>query len=139
MIVKINGSIINKTTDFKQIMKIEDNTSLIYKMIGHYQKNRKLYINVFIITAGILIGSYDIVFAGGIDSGGKRIYSKLIEVGKWVIIIKGGIDTIQKASQGDFDGSKRSFLSYLLIYTILWALPWGMNQIDEVFKDEGVF
>jgi len=71
----------------------------------------------------------------GIDEAGSRIYYKLVSVGKWVIIIKGGIDIIQSIMNGDSQGAKKCFVGYLFAYGVLWALPWCMDEIEVVFKE----
>lgn len=73
--------------------------------------------------------------ATGIDAAATKLYRKLLNVGKWVIIVKGGIDTIQSVVQGDMHHAKKNFLGYVLVYTILLALPWGLNQVDSMFAD----
>lgn len=75
--------------------------------------------------------------ATGIDAVADKLYKKLLNVGKWIIIMKGGIDTIQSAIQGDVQSAKKNFLGYLLVYVVLWALPWGLKQVDVVFADMG--
>lgn len=69
-----------------------------------------------------------------IDTGAKKIYAKLLNVGKWVIIFKGAWDTINNTIKEDFDKAKRSFLQYLLIYLILLAFPWALDEVDSVFS-----
>lgn len=110
------------------------------KIVTHLKKHKIKYqivgITLIIFTTGVFDTS---VFAStggtGLDAGGRHIYRKLVGLGKWVIIIKGGFDSIQSAIKGDFGSAKSSFLQYLLIYIILLALPWSMNQIEEVFKN----
>lgn len=90
------------------------------------------------LTIVLLAGLPDVSFAAGgsgIDAGANKIYRKLLNVGKWVIIIKGGIETIKNVSEGDFGTAKKNFLGYMITYAILWALPWGMKQIDELFSE----
>lgn len=93
---------------------------------------------IFMVVANSLTGAEIAQAAGdtaGIDAGARRIYDKLLTVGKWIIIIKGGMSTVNHMVQEDFGTAKKSFLSYLLIYAILHGLPWGMDQVDEVFSD----
>lgn len=89
------------------------------------------------LTATILFSTPHIGLAAGtgIDAGAKVIYDKILLVGKWIIIVKGAIDTINNTAQGDFASAKRSFLSYLIIYLILKAFPWAMNEVDNVFSE----
>lgn len=78
----------------------------------------------------------DIVFAeSAIDRSASQLYDKLLVVGKWIIIIKGGIDTINNVVQGDFNTAKKSFLGYLVVYLVLQGLPWAMNEVDKVFNE----
>jgi hypothetical protein len=91
-----------------------------------------------VLTGTIFLCSYD--FAGaasGIDIHARELYNKLLLVGKWIIIIKGAIDTINNVVQGDFGTAKRSFLGYLIVYMILNGLPWAMDEVDGLFAGMG--
>lgn len=109
-------------------------------MSGEYKKKEKKLDPISpIIVGGLVVGfviltGFDVSAASGIDEGMTKMYSKLLNVGKWFIIIKGGFDIINSMMMGDFHSVKRGALGYLLIYATLQALPWGMNQIDEVFS-----
>ncbi|MEK4355226.1 hypothetical protein MKX41_31025 [Paenibacillus sp. FSL R5-0475] len=99
---------------------------------------KETLIKVAGITLLLLIGLPDTSHAAtGIDAVADKLYKKLLNVGKWIIIMKGGIDTIQSAIQGDVQSAKKNFLGYLLVYVVLWALPWGLKQVDVVFADMG--
>lgn len=96
----------------------------------------KLVVTVSGITLAITFSGLDIVNAtSGIDIQARKIYDKLLTVGKWIIVIKGGIDTINHSVQGDFDTAKKSFLSYLIVYLVLNGLPWAMDEVDKVFNE----
>lgn len=84
------------------------------------------------IGAGLLLP--DVAWAAGIEDGGRRIYSVVVNVGKWVIIVKGTIDCVQSVLQGDFQAAKRQFFGYLLCFGIMLALPWALNEIEAVFR-----
>lgn len=72
---------------------------------------------------------------GGIDAKANEIYyGKLLAFGKWAIIIKGGWGAIHKLIQEDFEGSKKTFFSYLVVYLMLLAFPWAMNEMDGMFR-----
>lgn len=93
------------------------------------------------VTLVLLVGMPDVLHAAsatGIDVAAEKIYKKLLNVGKWVIVIKGGIDIIQSALQEDVQSAKKKFLGYLMVYVVLWALPWGLKQVDLLFSDMGV-
>ena len=75
------------------------------------------------------------VSANTLDEKAGNIYKKLLGFGKWVIIVKGALDTINQTVQGDFGTAKKSFLSYLLVYVILQGLPWAMTEVDNVFNE----
>ncbi|MNI90945.1 hypothetical protein D3C73_1485400 [compost metagenome] len=73
--------------------------------------------------------------AGDIDSKARALYdNKLVKFGKWVVIIRGGWSTISKAIQEDFEGAKKAFLSYMLVFCILLGFPWACDQVEDAFK-----
>lgn len=98
---------------------------IVYKIVGS---------TIVIIVAG---GGFDYAFAAGesIEVGAQKLYAKLLSIGKWVIIFKGGFDTIKNMAGGDFDSAKKGFISYILVYIFLFGLPWAMDEIDTIFKD----
>lgn len=112
------------------------NDDMLSKLSAHFKKHKIAY-RIVGTTIFIFVMSADIAFAAstGIDAGGRKIYTKLLGLAKWVIIIKGGWDIINSTIKGDFDFAKKSFFSYLLVYVILLGLPWALNQVDSVFKD----
>jgi len=98
--------------------------------------NKKMMIRIAGLTTAVLILSADYAFASttGIDAKARELYfDKLLVFGKWAIVLKGGWDTINKALKEDFDGAKKGFFSYLIVYLILWGLPWGLDQVEDVF------
>lgn len=104
------------------------------KVERHLNKYGVVY-KVAGITA-ICLASGGAVFASsGIEVGAERLYAKLLSVGKWVIIFKGGFDIIKNMASGDFDSAKKGFLSYLVVYVFLFGLPWAMNEIDGIFRE----
>jgi hypothetical protein len=72
--------------------------------------------------------------ATGIDAGGMRIYSTIVSIGKWVIVVKGVIDCIQAVLAGDFQMAKRQFFGYIMCFAIMLGLPWSMNEIERIFQ-----
>lgn len=91
-----------------------------------------------------VVGTMIILFLGlsgaahastGIDVGAMKLYKRILSVGKWIIIIKGGIETIKSGVDGDTQGVRTKMLSYGLTYASLWALPWLFNEIDKLFGD----
>ncbi|MCI3922512.1 hypothetical protein MO973_19965 [Paenibacillus sp. TRM 82003] len=108
----------------------------IDKVVAHLKKHKIVYQIIGTTLIISLAAAPDVSFAAtGIDAGGRKIYSKLLSLAKWIIIIKGGWDTINNTVKGDFDSAKRTFFSYLIVYIILLGLPWSLNEIDAVFKD----
>jgi hypothetical protein len=106
------------------LIRFLDKHKVVFRVVG---------VTLIIFSSGLLDTS---VFAAtGIDEGATKIYEKLINVGKWVIIIKGGWETINNTIKGDFDTAKKSFLQYLIIYVILLAFPWAMSEVDVLFRD----
>jgi hypothetical protein len=70
----------------------------------------------------------------GIDAGARTLYYELVRIGKWVIVFKGGVDTIKAIGDGDTSGAKKAFLSSLITYLFLLGLPYGMDKVDGIFS-----
>lgn len=108
------------------------------KITNHFKKYGFVYkivgSTVIIFMVG---GGFDYAFAADsyIDKKANIVYYKLMDVGKWIIIFKGSIDTIKAVGNGDFDSAKKSFFSYLLIYILLLSLPYGFEEIDKLFSN----
>jgi hypothetical protein len=115
---------------------IIDSREVTQGVSDHLKKHRKTY-TIAGLTLIFLIGFPSDVFAvdSRIDISAKKMYKKLIEVGKWVIIFKGGMECIQSVTDGDFPSAKKKFLGYLLIYALLFAFPWLMDEIEKMFDD----
>lgn len=90
-----------------------------------------------VLTAAVSFLGTDLTFAStaadAVDAQGKALYYDIISVGKWILIGKGGIDTIKSATNGDLEGAKKHFFSYLIVYLALLALPWGYDRVEDVF------
>jgi hypothetical protein len=71
-----------------------------------------------------------------IDVSGRKMYAKLLGVAKWVIIVRGAWESVMSAVRGDNESAKKSFLSYTMVYLILLAFPWAMDQIEGFFGDD---
>lgn len=89
----------------------------------------------------LLVGGFmffgDIAFAESLDEKAKQIYfEKFLGIAKWIIIGKGGWDIVSKALKEDFDGAKRSVIQYIVVFATLLGLPWMLNQIEDIFKEE---
>jgi|SRR5690606_14511032 len=113
-----------KTYSFDSFMKGTHKTN--YKKVATYTG---------IATIAILLVPSDVYASSSIDQGARVIYGKLLEVGKWIIIIKGALDTINNVVQGDFNTAKKSFFGYLVVYMVLQGLPWAMDEVDKVFHN----
>ncbi|HSH53127.1 MAG TPA: hypothetical protein VK982_15490 [Bacteroidales bacterium] len=87
------------------------------------------------ITATFILLPNTTFAATSLDQSARQVYSRLLSIGKWIIIIKGAIDTINHSVKGDFDTAKKSFLSYLVVYLILNGLPWAFNEVDKLFSE----
>ena len=105
------------------------------KVERHLKKYGTVY-KIAGVTIILLVGIGGTAFASsGIEAGAQALYMKLLSLGKWVIIFKGGFDTIKHMASGDFDAAKKGFLSYLIVYIFLFGLPWAMDEIDGIFKE----
>lgn len=126
-----------QTMSIREFLHPAPNKQFKEKLTKHLKKHKITY-QIIGYTIVILVAGSGFVFAaGGIDAGAKKIYLKLVNVGKWVIIIKGAIDTINSVANGDFNSAKKQLMGYILIYALLFALPWGMDQVENVFQDMG--
>jgi hypothetical protein len=102
------------------------------KVERHFKKYGTVY-KIAGVTVVVLLSGGHALAASAIDVPAKKLYYEIVNLGKWVIVFKGGIDTIKSIGNGDFDGAKKSFFSYLLTYLLLLGLPYGMDKVDEVF------
>jgi hypothetical protein len=122
-----------------QTIKFNDFMDGSFK-VKSFKEVKKGKIYKVVLVGGIslvLLAAGDVTFAAGavgIDAGAYVLYKKLLLIGKWIIIVKGGIDTINAMIQGDHGAAKRGFLTYLVVYLILNGLPWAMGQVDSLFK-----
>jgi hypothetical protein len=111
------------------------------KVERHFKKYGTAYkiagVTVILLMSAIPLGGGSVTaFASsGIEAGAEKLYSKLLSVGKWIIIFKGGFDIIKNMASGDFDSAKKGFISYLVVYVFLFGLPWAMDEVDTIFKE----
>jgi hypothetical protein len=116
-------------------------------VIKHIGRNKVVYQVGAMAVTFLLVGGIESVFAapGGVigesaqsisfDQRAGWLYRKLTMFAKWVIIIKGGFDTISHTVQGDFPAARKAGLSYLLVYVILLGLPWAFSQVEGMFNE----
>jgi hypothetical protein len=104
------------------------------KVERHFKKYGMVY-KVAGVTAICLASGGTVMASSGIEIGAERLYSKLLSIGKWIIIFKGGFDIIKNMASGDFDSAKKGFISYLVVYVFLFGLPWAMNEVDTIFRE----
>lgn len=128
--------------DFKEFVsgdwrKKQDEITTLDKVANHMEQNNMMYAGAGLTL--LLTFGFDVTaFAGtGIEEKARALYfDKFIGIAKWFIIGKGGWATVHKAIQEDFDGAKKSFISYLVVFIILLALPFTLDQVESVFKDD---
>jgi hypothetical protein len=103
--------------------------------IGVFEKHKETIIKLGIAGGTILLVP-DIALANsGIDAEARNIYfGEFIGIAKWIIVIKGGWDTLNRTLKEDFDGAKKSFLQYLIVFAILLGLPTGLEKIQGIFE-----
>jgi hypothetical protein len=70
----------------------------------------------------------------GVDAGARKLYDRLLQIGRWIITIKGAFDTVSHTVQGDFVSARKSGLAYLMVYAILKGLPWAFDQVDGMTR-----
>lgn len=99
----------------------------------HFKKYGTYYRIAGVTVIVLLTGSHAFA-AGSVEDGARVLYYELVRIGKWVIIFKGGIDTIKAAGSGDFETARKSFFSHVLIYMLLFGLPYAIDKTDAVLK-----
>lgn len=86
-----------------------------------------------IISCVILLLNTSFAYAD-VEVQGMRIYYKVVLVGKFVILVKGGIEIINSCANGDFQNAKKCLIGYLMAYGALYLLPYAMDEVENVFK-----
>lgn len=112
-------------------------TDAFQVMVQHFEENKYLYGSLGLATCLALFGVVDVSLAAevGIDEKANQLYQdKFLLFAKWIIIGKGGFDTINKTLKEDFEGAKKSFIQYTLVFVFLMAYPWVMEQVEDVFN-----
>lgn len=111
----------------------------------HWRKHHKTYIQITGIAVSVLImGAADpsVVTAAtgatGIDIKAHHIYDKLCLIGKWIIVVRGGIDIISSMSQGELDSMKKKIVAYIVGYVALLGLPWILDQASLLFDGTSI-
>jgi hypothetical protein len=117
------------------------------KVERHFKKYGFVYnlavtgVTVLLITnslGGVAVASTAIPVtaakSSGIDAGARALYYELVNLGRWIIAFKGGIDVIKSIGSGDIDGAKKTFITHVLAYVILLALPPALDKIDGLFN-----
>ncbi|HZG83815.1 hypothetical protein [Paenibacillus sp.] len=114
-------------------------------IVEHFDRNKIVY-RVAGVTATLCLAGADLSFAAdavsafapttqdAIDAKAEAIYRPLVGIGKWVIVFKGGLDTVTNMVQGDMISARKNFLGYLLVYVILLGLPWCLEQVEGIFE-----
>ncbi|WP_274362773.1 hypothetical protein [Paenibacillus thermotolerans] len=123
---------------FREFVRGEWKQKTTIEVIVEHLDRHKVVYRVAGLTLTVFLTGADLSFAadgGGIDASAEKIYRKLLSIGKWVIVFKGGFDTINNLVQGDMTAARKNFLGYLLVYVILLGLPWCLEQVDIAFKD----
>lgn len=125
----------------KEFMNKGPEPSIKEKVEVHFRKYGTVYkvagISLIILTSSSLAfaaGPVVPVDGGvGIGPAARSLYLKLCGVGKWIIIFKGGFETVKAIGNGDFDSAKKNFFAYLLSYLFLLGFPYAMDQVDKVY------
>ncbi|EHQ92108.1 hypothetical protein [Desulfosporosinus youngiae] len=103
------------------------------RLTSHFRRHKTLCIQVG-ITAVVMFLSPTVALASSVDDGGMKIYWKIVNVGKYVILVKGAVNSIQSVLDGDYEKAKHQFIGYLICFGAMLALPGALNQIEELFK-----
>ncbi|WP_078428746.1 hypothetical protein [Alkalihalobacterium alkalinitrilicum] len=118
----------------------DGNNNLLTKIERHFKRHHITYkvvgtLIIVTVAGGMDFATPTLAASGSIDEAVRPFYNKLMQIGKWIIIFKGGFTIIKAVANEDFDKAKKSGFAYVLIYMILLALPWLFDQADEVFRE----
>jgi hypothetical protein len=123
-----------ETINFSEFMRGDYKKPTVMQSTVKHVKEHKVVYTIAGYTVVCLVGAPHFgLAAGGGTVGAEKLYYQLCKVGKWIIIGKGGWETINSAVKSDYESAKKQFLSYLLIYVILLGLPYAMDKVDELF------
>jgi len=103
------------------------------KVERHFKKYGMVYVTAGVTALMLTSGGGAVYASSGIDVEAAKLYKELIGIGKWIIVFKGGFDTLKMIGNGDLDSAKKSFFGYLLTYLFLLGLPYGLDKVDQVF------
>lgn len=109
-------------------------------LVAHVKRNRRTYIRIAgaTVAAIVITDLSGFAYAGSvspIDIKAHKIYSRLCNIGKWVIAIRGAVEIIGKMSEGDLDGMKKRIIVYVVGFVALLGLPWLLDQTQAFFDD----
>lgn len=120
--------------DFVQRSYISE--SFVKKAKRHIAKNKSFYITISGYTVFFLLCADGSVFASsGIDIGARKMYTKVCAIGKWAIVVKGGLDVINTVMTGDMGSLKSKIISYIVAFCSLMGLPWLLDQVEVLFNE----
>ena len=100
---------------------------------NHFNKHKKVYFRIAILAI-VFFFIPNIALGATTDEKGMQIYKKLVSYGKWVVIIKCLLETIQSVMNGDVQKAKTNFFGYMLGLVIMLSLPAVVGQIEELFQ-----
>lgn len=98
---------------------------------------RKMVIKLGITSTLLIFGVDTVAFAssGGIGGWAEGLYyGKFIEIAKWLIIGKCGWDCVSRLLKEDFQGAKKSVISCVIMFAVLFGLPHLLNEIENIFR-----
>lgn len=124
-----------ETINFSEFMSGEykEEVDVRTKVLRHMEEYEMMYRTVGLAVL-LTVGVTDVGFAAdaGIDAKARELYHELVGYVKWIIAGKGAWDTGNKALQGDFEGAKKYFLQYGLVFALLLSYPWLLDKIESL-------
>lgn len=122
-----------------------EDRSAIDKVVNHIEKNQLIYkaagLSLVMLFNGIgmdgTVLAADGYTNGIIDKEASIIYKDLVDIGKWLIIGKGGWEVISSVLKSDFETAKKNFIGYLIAYVCLLGLPYAFDKVDTMFTRFG--
>lgn len=132
---------VGKLSDYlKEQKEPKPEVNMAHKIMTHFEENQSIYISAGLTLLFVFGCGFDVASAaehgytkGVIDREAKIVYKDLVDIGKWLIIGKGGWEVISSTLKNDSETAKRKFIGYLIAYVCLLGLPFAFDKVDSIF------
>lgn len=133
MKILINGYTV---TEHMKLVKVNNDISLVNKILDHIKANKFMYAKLVFITAMLLhldLFIYADNFGASLDRVGNQIIKMLMSVAKWGCLsmgLKEAIGTVLNG--GNVKNAINSSLMYLLLYVFISLYPQLFSMFSNI-------